>query len=473
MPPGVGYPAMLRGAPLGSIGATRVDVTPALEMYRQSLQKQLAQAQLEEQQAGRLQDLSLANMRLQTGVQEAEKARQFEAGEAAKGRAFQAGQAAEGRKLTMRGQDITRTGQREQTELGRAKLAVGVREGQKERELRRELKQQDVELSEKQLELREAELDGVNERFAKSLGLKREEFNLSKTIRLADKARQDAHLSMAKEMHEVEKAYKNGLIDQQEYVTAKLRHEASIAGLALQEAREELEGQLSAEQWEIVYDFVARGDEIPPRIMAAISDNKKARESLLWFQNIMRGFSEEELTEERKESLKAERGLTEARIEAQEIENAIVRQKIDGLPDPDKKGKLTKKEKAALKKQKKADDALRELLRKADEGTLGEVGQVRVNVLEKLQEVEDDNSDAAKARRKDLKRIVNMLNDLELEDDDELPGNLAPDWTSARLLNPIGLAHGAGRLANRLRMEAGIGDEGELRDLLDEYGLEP
>lgn len=139
MPPGIGYGhQVLQGMPLGSIGPTGINVSPALEIYAQFVRRQLANQQAQQQAANRKMDFSLANMRLGAQAEQAQLSRDFEAEQAEAQRAYGREQGMEGRKLRKKELGLREASQRfSRARAQKADKDADARRRQEEDEARR------------------------------------------------------------------------------------------------------------------------------------------------------------------------------------------------------------------------------------------------------------------------------------------------------------------------------------------------
>ena len=437
------------GIPIGTIGPKGVDYSPYLELQR------LRQSQNQSAQQIALQQQAAEQQRREFEQKMAEQSRQFNVGTEQRGQQF----ATEA--------DMQRQGLGLRAELGRGELGlkkelgqadVGLREkqyGLSERKVGADIAATEAAgvRDEKRIGLAQAAQDAEDKRFHESLGFERSKFDWRRDMDIQNQGRADYMASLDGKKLEIQQALASGEMDERTAKVALLRIEADKATEVLKEMKEQgsFKG-LSAEQAAIAADYIAEGKPLPREISAQVATDPKAQRVVESLYTLARNAKA-------LEGASAETELTKGRVEAQTLENDIVRAKIQ--PSTGEDGKLGEAE----------NEALAELERKNAEGTLGEVGEVRVNILTKLKEIEGDDSDEAVTRREDLKKIAAMIGKLELEDDDALPGSLKLRPEDAA--GSLGLMVRAGRAVNRLRQEAGIGEEGELRDLLDKYGLEP
>jgi hypothetical protein len=342
-------------------------------------------------------------------------------------------------------------------ELGvkRESIQAGRDEGEADRAFREKLSDKEIAQSDK----RAAE---QGERFDKELAQKGAELDFRKSVAFKQLANEDARLEIDQKMAELDTALKTGQIDNQRYQSEHLRIGVEAAGRALAEAKADV--GLTPAQWNTVIGFFEQGQVPPGEIMAVISKSPKAAAALDFFYKAIDSARQGAGDKAKIAGLAAETELTKSKTEGQNLENEIVRAKTK--PILGKSGELGEAEQAAK----------RDLDRKFADGNLGEIGELRQGAYEKLSEIQGDTSEPAIKRREKLERLLKLTEGME--DEDDIPGSLSPDKYDTLLgLSIVGIPALVGRtgyrIANRIRQEMGMGEEGELRGLADEFDVEP
>lgn len=449
-------------SPVGSMSATRVDFGPLMERLRMQLANNQFGQQMQQQQQFHGDDMNLANLRL--NAQESQFTRglgEQVAGREQQGELARAGQAFNERELAQQG-ELTRAGQglqRRGQDIGVEQ--AGLDRAQQGAQFERGAGQRDMELEQGAQRIRQQ-----GEQFDKDLAQRGAEMDFRKDVAYKQLANEDKKLAIDERMADLDAQFKQGQIGQQQYEGERLRIGVEAAGMALAEAKADI--GLSPAQWNVVMDYFDRGERPPGEILSALQKSPKAAAALEYFYKALdtaQGrIQKQQITDAEVESTEARTGLAKAQTEAQITETELVKAKTK--PMLGRSGEFGQAETAAQ----------RDLDRKKADGSLGEVGELRQLAYEKLAEVQGDDSEPAANRRKKLQRLLDLTKGMN--DEDDIPGSLSPDKTDAILgASIIGipalLGRSGYRIVDRLRQESGMGEEGELRDLADEFGIEP
>lgn len=453
----------MTGIPIGNIGPqSGANYSPYLEMWR------LKQSQNQTAQQLALQQQAAEQQRREFEQRMAEERRQFDTSTKQRGDQF------------MTSSDLERQGLNLRAELGRGELGLrgeevrgglGIRQqqlGLQERELagNEQSRERQFGLEERRIAGAERSQAFDETKFYESLGMEKDKLDWQKDIEVQNQARAQYLAELDGRRVAIQESVAAGEADERTAKVELLKLEAEKATEVLKELKEQgaFEG-LSAEQADVAADYIYRGEKLPAIIAAIVSRDPKAAKAVEALYTLARNAKALEGADIEAEAARARTDLTRSQTASQEMENKLVASKMPTVTES--AGTPEAQKVAADAKAREAASA--ERARKAAEGSLGEVGEVRSSLDEKLAEIEGDTSEEANARRASLKRIEELL--AEYGDDDDLPGSLRIRWEDAAGL--VGLGLRGVRTANRLRQEFGIGEEGELRDLLDKYDIEP
>lgn len=426
------------------------------QMFLQQLQQE--QQRLAAQQAAQTRGLDLEQQRMDMGAKENELARAFQQNLMTQRNQFDSEQARLQREAADAAQ--MRAIQEQQRAQGAAQ-GFAREEGAAERGFRGQQAELDRGLQQQAMEVRKQE-------FEKSFGLESAKFDFMKDITLRDEGRKTRAEELNREMQDLQKQVIAGEINQRQAQTAMILKQTEAIGMELREALEDT--GLSKDQYAVIAEKLAAGEELPGNVAASIMKSPKAAKAVANLMALMQGAQEMGLRTAQKEGIEAETGLNKLRSRA-------VQEELDAAADKTKEKPETPEDKA-LKKWLKPPEisAYKELQRKEKDGNLGEIGELRKGAYTKLVEIGDDDSEQAVLR---AERIRSLLSKVEkYGDDEDVPGSLSPDAVDAILVGsvigiPALVGRSGYRILKRIFGELGGGEQGDIRDLADEYGIEP
>jgi hypothetical protein len=282
-------------------------------------------------------------------------------------------------------------------EEGAAERAFRGQEGEAERALRRE---------------------GMGEQkrqFGESLGFEREKFDFGRDIELRDQGRKDRAEALNAEIAELGMQSQRGEIDQRQAQTALILKQVELTGLELREALEDT--GLSADQYGIVAEALASGEDLPPEIAGKVMKSTKALKAVTALSDLMSAASERGLMPAKRESLAAETELTKLKTKA-------VRDELEKTPEQKAADPEVSEEEVGLE---------RALLRAQEAGEIDAVGEAQLKALAEIKSLGTATDPDAVDRRKKLRAFNALTRGMEGED----MSNMSFDITDGILLGSI------------------------------------
>jgi hypothetical protein len=430
------FNTLMRSAPLGSVGPSRVDASPQFNLLELLLRQQQGNQQLQAAEADRRARLDLENLRLNTGVAEAQRDRTFTGGEAERARVFQGSQADLNRGLQGRELTLKEGAEKFSQGLETRKLDTSIDQAGQDRALKAELGRGGLANEARGLGIQEDRLKMDDRQFESTFGLKREEFEHGKAMSFREADRADARFKLEEEHAALEDKLARGQMDEQSARTEGQRIQNEMSRLLFQEAKDDV--GLTDAEWQIASAAADADEPIPPAIKAKIMRSKKAREAVEFDTKLRESgarigltYAQTANTDADTAATPAKTRLMEAQTEGQIAENELVRAKIS--PAVDAKGKL------GSSATNEIDGEITELERRKQSGEVSSVGELRLQALNEVKKLSDKTDSTSVARRQKVAAFAELTKGIENEGLSDMSPKV---WLAA--FGPLGAVAAAG-----------------------------